>query len=97
MCTARAIAFCDRPDARSLRAFLTLIFLAMPHLLGLGCMTAGTYQEAVPKRISAVPNDNILDVSGRRRRAISLVSKRAITQSNGSKLYPRFETANDRI
>lgn len=38
MCAARAIAFCDRPDARSLRASLALILLAMLYLLGLGCM-----------------------------------------------------------
>lgn len=37
-CAARAIAFCDRPDARSLRASLALILLAMLYLLGLGCM-----------------------------------------------------------
>lgn len=38
MCAARAIAFYDRPDARSLRASLTPILLAMLHLLGLDCM-----------------------------------------------------------
>lgn len=79
MCAARAIAFCESPDARSLRASLALILLAMLYLLGPGCMTAGTYQRAVPKGISAVPNGNILDVSGRCSGAISPVSKRAIT------------------
>lgn len=34
ICAARAIAFCDRPDARSLRASLALILLAMLYPLG---------------------------------------------------------------
>lgn len=38
MFAARAIAFCDRLDARSLRASLVLNLLAMLYLLGLGCM-----------------------------------------------------------
>lgn len=41
--------------------------------------TAGTYQGAVPRGISAVPNGNIRDVSGRCLSAISPVSKRTIT------------------
>lgn len=38
MFAARAIAFCDRLDARSLRVSLVLNLLAMLYLLALGCM-----------------------------------------------------------
>ena len=53
-------------------------------------MTAGTYQRAVPKGISAVPNGNILDVSGRCPGSISPVSKRAITQFLDCNLELKF-------
>lgn len=45
ICAARAIAFCDRPDARSLRASLALILLAMLYPPWFSAAwTAGTYQ-----------------------------------------------------
>lgn len=68
MFAARAIAFCDRLDARSLRVSLVS-----------AAWTAVTYQGTMPIGISAVPNNSTLDVSGWCLSAISLASKRAIS------------------
>ena len=43
MFAARAIAFCDRPDARCLRASLVLILLAILYPLVSAALTAVTY------------------------------------------------------
>ena len=58
-----------------------VVLLAMLYLLGLSCMDSRNLPgSGADGNISAVPNGNIRNVSGRYLSAISTVSKRAIAQ-----------------
>ena len=76
---ARAIVFCDGPDAQSLSGILAHILLAMLYLLGLGRMDSRNAPAGDADENIAVPNANILDASGRFLSAVLPLSMRAIT------------------
>ena len=76
---ARAIVFCDGPDAQSLSGILAHILLAMLYLLGLGRMDSRNAPAGDADENIAVPNANILDASERFLSAVLPLSMRAIT------------------